>query len=141
MGVFLRFRSLFRAAESLRTAEPTLNGTLSAITRLFERPSTTDELAAQVEVLRGMLLSSLQEIETLKALLRERQVWDEAIYRRLRIEQMINDHSSAGPWPQKFHSHYRYVLGETDFLREALSASQSEIDGFAQRRHQVRRYT
>ena len=111
---------------------------MSPLERLFRTPNTVEELASQVEVLRSALMSAIQDIAVLKELLREKGGWDDYSYRKLRIQRMVKDHSSAGPWPHPIHSYYPYVLNETDFLKEVLSANEAEVREFEQRVDEVR---
>jgi hypothetical protein len=76
------------------------------------------------------LFVAIQEISVLKAVLREKGMWDETLYRRLRTESMVTDHSSAGDWPQTSHSYYPYLLDERAFLRFAFKATKEDLADF-----------
>ena len=108
--------------------------------RLFQSPRNVKELSRQIEDLRHTLLSAIQDI-VLKTLLREKGVWDEALYRRLRIHQMIDDHSTPGPPPWTHHSHYAYTLDEPDFFRLCFKAGNAEVQEFAQKVDEVQTAT
>ena len=71
-----------------------------------------------------------QEVEVLKEMLREKNVWDEQHYKRVMIERPINDHSSAGCNSDMFYAHYPYTLGEASFLKHRFKASDEEIAAF-----------
>ncbi len=66
-------------------------------------------------------------------MLREHDLGNQEEYARLRREVMISDHSSAGPYPWKFHSYYAYTLDEIEFLQQILHATPADIETFRER--------
>ena len=98
--------------------------------RLFLTPKTVEELARQIQDLLHTLNSAVQDLVVLKEVLEEKGLMDEALYKRLRVTRMINDHSSAGASPWINYSIYPYTLDEKDFLRHAFRASEEEVKHF-----------
>jgi hypothetical protein len=83
-----------------------------------------------VDALTHALLAALQEIAVLKTLLSEKQVWDNDLYRKLKVEAMLEDHSAAGPWPNTQHSYYPYFLDDEEYLRSELHATDEEVSAY-----------
>jgi hypothetical protein len=113
----------------------------SRLFRLFQSPRNVKELSRQSEDLRHTLLSAIQDVVVLKTLLREKGIWDDALYQRMRVRQMINDHSTAGVDPWIRHSHYAYTLDEHDFLRLCFNAGDAEVQEFARKVDEVQTAT
>ena len=109
----------------------------SRLFRLFQPAQAAAQPSQQIADLRHTLLSAIQDIAVLKALLREKGTWDDALYQRLRVRQMIEDHSSAGPNPWTRHSYYPYTLDERDFLRFSFHAGDADVEDFARTVHAV----
>ena len=98
--------------------------------RMFLTPTSLEELTQQIQDLRYTLNSAVQDIVVLKNVLEEKGMMDAALYKRLRIMRMMNDHSSTGPSSWVKYSIYPYTLSEQDFLREALDANETEVKSF-----------
>ena len=98
--------------------------------RLFLTPKTVEELAKQIQDLRHTLNSAVQDLVVLKEVLEEKGLMDEALYKRLRVTRMIQDHSSAGASSWVNYSIYPYTLDESDFLRHAFRANEQEVKNF-----------
>lgn len=103
--------------------------------RLYDTPKTLADLTQQVQDLRDILVSAVQDIVVLKTCLEQRGLMDEALYKELRIGRMLRDHSGAGPHPWVGYSIYPYTLNEEDFLRAALNATEAEVKGFKEEAH------
>jgi len=73
-----------------------------------------------------------QEVEVLREVLRERNLWDEQQYKRLIVDRMIHDHSSLGVGSHTSYTHYPYSLDEARFLRYRFKASDQEVTAFMQ---------
>lgn len=101
--------------------------------RLFAPSASIEDMNDRLEILLETLNSAIQDIAVLKDILREKGIWDPELYKRLRIERMINDHATPGPPPWKWHSLFPYMLKETDFLRDQFQASEPEIKEFKAR--------
>ncbi len=129
----MNLRKLFRPASPPAASEPPGGIFHDRLFRLFQPASDLEGLSRQVQDLRATLLSAIQDIAVLKAMLRERQIWEDAAYKRLRVKRMISDHSSAGASPWRNYSSYPYTLEEPEFLREVLSATPAEIEEFKAR--------
>ena len=82
-----------------------------------------------------------QELETLKAMLEKKGVWDEALYRRLHTQRMIDDHSSAGASPETRWSLFKYTLDDEQFLSAVFGATPSELEDFQRKVRYVRTLT
>ena len=95
--------------------------------RLYQTPKSLDELTQQVQDLRDTLNSAVQDLVLLKSVLEEKGLMDAALYKRLRIQRMLWDHSSAGASPWRNYSLYPYTLSEKDFLRETLGVGEAEV--------------
>jgi hypothetical protein len=87
-------------------------------------------LELQLKDLLHVLNGTIQEIEVVKDMFKERQLWDEDLYRKLRIKRMIEDHSMAGEAPWKGRAMYPYTLEDKDFLRHKFDASDDEVTKF-----------
>lgn len=98
--------------------------------RLFQSAKNLKELSQQNEALRKTLISAIQDIAVLKAMLREKELWDDVLYRRLRVEQMIEDRNTAGIEPWTRCSYYPYTLEEREFLLQVFKANEAEIRQF-----------
>ena len=77
----------------------------------------------------------------MREILRAKGLWDEAEYRRQRVEVMVNDHSSAGIAPHTWYSYYRYTLDEREFLETVLKAGPQELAEFQARVAHVEQLT
>jgi len=88
------------------------------------------EVSQQIQDLRSMLISVIQDFTVLKVMIQEKGLWDEARYKKLRIQRMVDDHSSAGCDSHKSYSHYPYTISESDFLRQRLKANEVEVRSF-----------
>jgi hypothetical protein len=113
----------------------------SRLFRLLQSPRNVKELSRQIDDLRHTLLSAIQDIVVLKTLLSENGIWDDAHYQRLRVQQMIADHSTAGADPWIRHSLYAYTLDEHDFLRLCFKAGDAEVQEFARKVDEVQTAT
>jgi hypothetical protein len=102
----------------------------SRLFRLAANSENPKDLAQKQADLFSVVLSVIQDFATIKSLLQQKGVWDEGLYKELRIKRMIYDHSSAGTTPWKGYSHYPYTLDESDFLRQILRASDDEVKQF-----------
>ncbi|HZS05767.1 MAG TPA: zinc ribbon domain-containing protein [Blastocatellia bacterium] len=102
----------------------------SRLFRLFQPATDPAQVARQVDDLRAVWVSAIQDIVVLKEMLAEKGIWDEASYKRLRIRRMIADHSGAGPCPWTEYSYYAYALEEDEFLRQQLAADKEEVESF-----------
>lgn len=83
-----------------------------------------DHAFRTLEGLADVVRRLTQEVEVLKEMLREKNVWDEQHYKRVMVDRMINDHSDMSS------SEYPYTLGEASFLRHRFKASDKEIAAF-----------
>ena len=92
MSMFSKFFRSSRSSHSVTSLESLVESTQRS-GRLFSPVRTVNELTSQVEVLRDTLMSAIQDIAVFKELLREKRVWDDSLYRKLRIQRMITDHS------------------------------------------------
>jgi len=101
--------------------------------RMFLTSTSLEELSQQIQALRYTLNSAVQDLVVLKNVLEEKGLMDAALYKRLRLMRMMNDHSSAGPSSSVKYSIYPYTLSEHDFLREALDANETEVKSFEER--------
>lgn len=90
----------------------------------------TKNLELQLKDLLHVLNSTIQEVEVIKRTLKEKNLWDDSLYKKLRVETMINDHSTAGKFPSASTSMYPHTLEESDFLRKVLDASDDEVKEF-----------
>jgi hypothetical protein len=124
----------------LRTLWRWLGGGVSWPGPLSERawriqltPDSLDQLAEQVVDLRTMLYSLIRDVAVFRQILQQRGLWDVAQYRRLRMERMIDDHSTAGATPWHHHSPYPYTLDERAFLEQVLAATPEELATFSRR--------
>jgi hypothetical protein len=98
--------------------------------RLFRPSQDVSAPTLHIEDLRSTLISAIQDIVVLKAMLQEKGLWDEPLYKRLRIQRMIDDHSSAGCASWLRYSFYPYTLEQSDFLRHQFKATEDEIKSF-----------
>ena len=105
----------------------------SRLFRLHRKSKTIEELNEQIDDLRHILRSAVQDIAVLVSALQEKGVIDDAAYKRLRIAQMLRDHSSAGTSPWRYHSLYPHTLDEQDFLRQRFGAGEGEVREFSER--------
>jgi hypothetical protein len=78
----------------------------------------------------ALLHRVIQEIEVLKAMLKEAGVWDQKRYKAAMMERMLDDHNSAGAAPWHHHSYYPYTLAEDGFLKHRFNSSEEEITAF-----------
>jgi hypothetical protein len=90
----------------------------------------TEHMELQLKDLLHVLNSAIQEIEVVKDMLKEKDLWDQKVYKQLRIKRMIGDRSMVGETPWKAHSMYPHTLEEREFLRHALDASDDEVKRF-----------
>ncbi len=97
---------------------------------LFRDSEDPQVLRQQVRMLRRALIGLAQDVTVLRRQLTESGALDPSRYRRLRIERMIDDHSSAGAVPWMSYSHYPYLLDDEQYLRTQLGASEAEVEEF-----------
>jgi hypothetical protein len=101
-------------------------------TRLFRLTDDAKDERSAADLL-AVLFSAIQDLAVIKQLLAEKGVWDEELYKKLRSERMISDHSGAGATPWKSYSYYPYTLDEEEFLEEIFDASKAEIARFREK--------
>lgn len=90
-------------------------------------------MQAQIQALTDIVYSLCQELETLRGVLKSKEMMSESEYKTARLQLMLRDHSGLGPSPWEFHSYYRYFLDEEDFLKADLKMNGEEIKEFKQR--------
>jgi ribosomal protein L40E len=100
-------------------------------TRLFRLIDNADDDKDAADLL-AVLFSAIQDLVVMKQLLKEKGVWDEEHYKKLRVACMIADHSSAGAIPWQSYSYYPYTLEEEELLEKVFNASKEEIEKFKQ---------
>ncbi len=105
----------------------------SRLFRLHRKCKTIEEMNEQVDDLRYILRSAVQDIAVLISAMQEKGVMDNATYKRLRVAQMLRDHSSSGTSPWRYHSLYPYTLDEQNFLRQRFGAGEAEVREFSER--------
>ena len=98
--------------------------------RMFQPSKSIEELAVRIEDLRHILNSAVHDIVVLKNVLEEKGLMDAALYKQLRMHQMLRDHGGPGPASWQYMSIYPYTLDEKDFLRQALKADEAEAERF-----------
>jgi hypothetical protein len=113
----------------------------SRLFRLFQPSNSLGELNHRIDDLRYTLNSAIQDIAVLKQVLKEKGLMKDAVYQQLRIDQMVQDHSSAGGDSWKNPCFYPYTLDEVDFLREALRANAAEVSAFKENVASIRMLT
>ena len=101
--------------------------------RLSRKPEDPVDIAEQIQDLRHMLFSLAQDVEVLKGMLAERGVWDTEVYRKLRVERMLDDHSSIGGGSWRTYSYYKFTLDEEEFLRHHLKMDDQAVVEFRDR--------
>jgi len=101
--------------------------TQSRLFRMHAEPQDIDSLSRAVADLRHTLFNAIQDIAVLTEALKRNHLLDEKLYKELRIERMLGDHSSAGASPWRNCSQYPYTLDEEDFLRERFGATEEEV--------------
>jgi hypothetical protein len=101
--------------------------------RIFVSSAEPADLAQQVADLRVMMLRLIQEVAVLEEMLEVKAVWNRDLYKDLSIKRMVGDHNSSVAAFPRGRSYYPYTLDEDDFLRERLSAEESEIAEFRER--------
>jgi len=84
-----------------------------------------------IEGLAGVVRRLTQEVEVLKAMLRDRGVWDEATYKKQIVHRFIADHNSSGFGSERHYSYYGYALEEATFLKYRFNAPDEELAAFA----------
>jgi hypothetical protein len=87
----------------------------------------------RLDAITRVVLSLCQEVETLRAMLAERGLWDEKRYRELREATMLHDHGGPGPAAWQSYSHFKHTLDEEEFLKVVLRFSDEEVARFRQR--------
>jgi hypothetical protein len=98
------------------------------------RPAMTlAEASDQIQTLRRMLMSAIQDISVLRQVMKDANLMGDANYRRLRIERMVQDHSSCGGNSWRNDCSYKHSLEEEEFLREELLATGEEVEAFRKR--------
>lgn len=107
----------------------------------LEAAGSAEVMQLQLKALTEIVYSLCQEVETLRKLLIENDSLNHSEYNQARKEQMLTDHSSMGPSPWVFHSYYRYMLDEDDFLSEVLKLNSEQIKDFRQRAQTAERLT
>ncbi len=90
-------------------------------------------MQAQIQALTDIVYSLCQELETLRGILKSKELMSESEYKSARLQLMLRDHSGVGPSPWLFHSYYRYFLDEEDFLKADLKMNDEEIKEFQHR--------
>jgi len=114
-----------------RRAGPTRNNAFDTrLFRLYKPSGDLREISAQLQDLRAVLFSAIQDIAVLRKMLEAKGVWNETEYKTLRVDQMLRDHSSAGSEPWVNYSFYPFTLDEEEFLRQRLAATESEVTWF-----------
>jgi hypothetical protein len=111
------------------------------IFQLLKRPEDFTEMRTQMEALRYTLLSVIQDVTVMQDMLERKGAWDPALYRELRTQRMIQDHSSAGIFPSLGFSAYCYTLDESDFLQKLFHATPAEVGAFEKKVAEVETYT
>jgi hypothetical protein len=101
-------------------------------TRMFRLAAAAQKEKAVGDLLSA-LISAIQDVVVIKQLLAEKGLWDEELYKKLRTERMIDDHSGAGATPWKSYSHFPYTLDEEEFLKHMFNASEEEIEQFTKK--------
>ena len=71
-----------------------------------------------------------QEVEVLKEMLREKNVWDQRHYKKAMVDRLIHDHSSLGAASYTSYAYYAYSLDEASFLKYRFQGSAEEIAAF-----------
>ena len=89
-----------------------------------------DHLELQLDDIRHVLKSAIQDIAVMQSMLQEQGLWDDDLYKKLRVERMIGDHSAVGADPWGGHSVYQYTLEESEFLSNVFDASEDEVKKF-----------
>ena len=102
----------------------------------FPDKKDPEALSRTVEALRHALFSAIEEIAVMKALLEAKGLWDPQLYKELRIDTMLKDASTAGPFPWSYHSYYPHFLDHEDFLRDQFNATDEEVKQFALKREE-----
>jgi hypothetical protein len=102
----------------------------SRLFRLFQPSKSVEELNQRIEDLRYTLNSVVQDIAVLKEILEEKGLMDAALYKRIRVNRMVQEHSSAGANSWRNSCFYPYTLDEEDFLQESLGANEAEVKSF-----------
>jgi hypothetical protein len=97
---------------------------------LFADPNTAVDSKSQIAVLRRAVVSLAQDVAVLRQILEREGLLSAAGYRKLRIDRMVDDHNGAGAAPWLHHSYFPHLLGEEEFLRVALEATDSEVEAF-----------
>ncbi len=87
----------------------------------------------RLDAITRVVLNLCQEIETLRAMLAERGLWQEDRYRELRAATMLQDHGGPGPAAWRNYSHTKHTLDEEEFLKAVLHFSDEEIARFRER--------
>src|SRR5579872_5798053 len=98
-------------------------------TRLFRMHAQAKEietLSQAVADLRHTLFSAIQDIAVLKKALASKGLLDVALYKKLRVQRMLQDHNSAGASPWRTSSSYPYTLDEEEFLRDQFHPTDQE---------------
>jgi hypothetical protein len=101
--------------------------TQSRLFRMYGEPKDVDALGRVVADLRHALFSAIQDIAVLKSALADRGLLDDATYKKLRMQRMVADHSSAGVASWRNSSSYPYTLDEDEFLRDQFHATDDEV--------------
>lgn len=94
---------------------------------MFDDPQTRKR---QVQALRRAVVGLAQDIYVLKELLTERQIFDPATFKALRVRRMVADHSSMGIAPYRHYSYFPYALREEAHLRTQFGATDEEVQAF-----------
>ena len=87
----------------------------------------------RLDAIARVVLNLCQEVETLRAMLAERGLWQEDRYRELRERVMLQDHGGPGPASWRNYSHYKHTLDEDELLRAVLGFSDEEVARFRKR--------
>jgi hypothetical protein len=97
---------------------------------MFADPNSAVDPKVQIAVLRRAVVSLAQDVAVLRDTLVRKGLLTAADYRKLRIDRMVDDHNGAGAAPWVHHSYFPHLLGEEEFLRVALEATDSEVEAF-----------
>lgn len=95
--------------------------------RIHQTSSDPAVLKQQVDDLRHMLFSVIQDLEIMRNTLARHGLLAAPEHKDQRIKSMLADHSSAGATPWRAHSYYPHTLDTQAYLREILDLSDDEI--------------
>ena len=135
MGFLRRIFGLPKREKKLKPDEATLSDVEAEKWLLKTRHRRMGNLGTrhtelQLKDLLHVLNGTIQELEVVKNMLKEKGLWDEKLYKGLRIKRMLDDHNMAAETPWKAHSNYSYTLNDKAFLRHVFDASDDEVKEF-----------